>query len=363
MAQNPRRPSERVSRRKFLLASGSAGTVALAGCTSGSGDENGSGGDGGGNGGDGNGDDNGGGNDGNGDRDENGTGGSETLSGNIRISGSSTVYPVATAVSELFQERHPEVSFDISRDGSSGGFENVFIPGDADINNASRAITDEEIQACQDNGFEAVEFMVAQDALTVVINNDNDWIDSLTYDELAQIWTPDDTPETWADVNSDWPDEPLDLYGPASTSGTFDYFTSTILGEAGRIRDDFEGTEEDDQIAAGVEGNQYALGYLPFAYYTNNPDETTAVPLAETADDEPTDPSLDAASTGEYPLARPLFFYANSERIAEKNHLQEFIRFYIDRTTDRQLIAEEIGYVQSSEEQAAENLDTLEQYV
>jgi len=287
------------------------------------------------------------------------------VSGNLRISGSSTVYPVATAVSELFKEElaNPDdVTFDISRDGSSGGFENVFIPGDADINNASRAITEEERQRCQDNGFEAVEFQIAQDALTVVVNNENEFIDTLTYDQLAAIWTPDDPPETWADVNGDWPDEPIDLYGPASTSGTFDYFTETILGEVGRIRDDFQGTEEDDQIAAGVEGNPYALGYLPFAYYTNYPDETTAVPLAASAGDEPVEPSLDAASTGEYPLARPLFFYANSNRLEDKEVLQEFIRFYIDQSTDRELIAEDIGYVQSSEDRAQANLDTLEEY-
>ncbi|MEF8815031.1 MAG: PstS family phosphate ABC transporter substrate-binding protein [Halovenus sp.] len=318
-----------VSRRKFLVGTGAAGAVALAGCTSegNSGDDN----------------------------------GNDDLSGDIRISGSSTVYPVATAVSELYKEEQPGVGFEISRDGSSGGFEDVFIPGDSDINNASRAITDGEIQECEDNGFEAVEFEVARDALTVIVNNDNDWIDGLNYEELEAIWTPDNPPEMWSDVNSDWPDEPFDLYGPASTSGTFDYFTNTILGEAGRIRDDFEGTEEDDTIATGVEGNPYALGYLPFAYYTNNPDETQAVPIAESGTDY-TDPSLDAASTGDYPLARPLFFYANSNKLEDKEHLQDFIRFYINKTTDSQLIAEDIGYVPSSEERAEQNIATLEEY-
>lgn len=345
--------SDIVSRRNFLLASGAVGTTALAGCTGSTDTES-----------DGeNSDGNDGENDDNGGESDASDGSSDELSGNIRISGSSTVFPVATAVGELFKEQNPDVTFDISKDGSSGGFENVFIPGDADINNASRAIKQAEIDECEANGFTPVEFEVAKDALTVVVNDDNDWVDSLAYDELAQIWTPDDTPELWSDVNSDWPDEPLDLYGPASTSGTFDYFTETILGESGRIRDDFEGTEEDDQIAAGVEGNQYALGYLPFAYYTNNPDETTAVPLAKQEGDDPVDPSLDAASTGEYPLARPLFFYANSNKVGEKGHLQEFIRYYIEKSTDKSLIAERIGYVQASDELAQKNLDKLEQYV
>jgi len=317
-----------VSRRKFIASTGvAAASVAAAGCSALTQDE-----------------------------DEGG------LSGDIRISGSSTVFPIATAVSESFEEDNGDVNFDISKDGSSGGFENVFIPGDADINNASRKIKDEEAQACEDNGFTAVEFQVAKDALTIVVNNDNDWIDGgLTYDDLEAIWTPDSPPELWSDVKDSWPDEPFDLYGPASTSGTFDYFTETILGEAGNIRDDFEGTEEDDQIATGVEGNQYAMGYLPFAYYTNNPDETQAVALTDSGDDY-TDPSLDAASTGEYPLARPLFFYANSNKLEEKDHLQQFVQFYIEKSTDKSLIADQIGYVQSSSERKDQNMSTLEEY-
>ncbi|WP_302081166.1 PstS family phosphate ABC transporter substrate-binding protein [Salinibaculum rarum] len=320
--------SGKVSRRQFLVGTGAAGAVALAGCTS----------------------------DGN---------SSSGPSGNVRISGSSTVYPIATAVAELYKQNELEnpdqVTFDISRDGSSGGFNDVFIPGDSDINNASRPITEDEAQQCEDNGFEAVEFLIAQDALTIVVNNNNDWIDGLTYDQLEAIWTPDNPPELWSDVNSDWPDEPFQLYGPASTSGTFDYFTETILGETGRIRSDFEGTEEDDTIASGVEGSEYAMGYLPFAYYTNNPDGTQAVPLSESGNDY-TEPSLDAASSGEYPLARPLFFYANSNKLEQKDHLQDFIRYYINKSTDKSLIAEEIGYVQSSEQQKEENISTLEEY-
>jgi phosphate transport system substrate-binding protein len=351
MARDSKRLAEGVTRRKFLLASGAVGAAGIAGCSGEGGDtteneQGGDGGDGGGTGTDGG---------------DGGNGENMNLSGSIRISGSSTVFPVATAVSELFKENHPDVTFDISKDGSSGGFENVFIPGDSDINNASRKIKDEEVQALRDNGIEPVEFQIAKDALTVVVNNENDFIDSLTYDQLEQIWTPDSTAETWADVNADWPDEPIDLYGPASTSGTFDYFTEAVLGEAGRIRDDFEGTEEDDQIAAGVEGNEFAMGYLPFAYYTNNPDETTAVPLATSASEEPTAPSLDAASTGEYPLARPLFFYANQAKVQEKGHLQAFIEFYVETSTDKSLIAERIGYVQSSDQRAQQNLDNLHQ--
>ncbi|MBS3761181.1 MAG: PstS family phosphate ABC transporter substrate-binding protein, partial [Halodesulfurarchaeum sp.] len=279
------------------------------------------------------------------------------LSGDIRISGSSTVFPVAQEVSRLFQEQHAEVGFNLTRDGSSGGFENVFIPGDSDINNASRPIGDEEVTRCQDNGFEPVEFFIAQDALTVVVNNEADWIDSISLEDLETIWSPDTKPEMWSDVNADWPDEPFDLYGAATTSGTFDYFTEAVMGEEGKIREDFEGTEEDDLIAQGVSGNVAGFGYLPFAYYTNNPDSVKALEVSDGGDSVP--PSLEAAKSGNYPLARPLFFYANQNKLQEKNHLQEFIRFYANEAA-KDYIANEIGYVPSSDEMVQANLDNLE---
>jgi phosphate transport system substrate-binding protein len=347
MTRDSARPADLVSRRKFLLASGIAGATALAGCTSdNAGDDN----------------DDGTGNDEDTTTeesdDETTTGENEELSGDIRISGSSTVYPVAQEVSRQFKQDHAGVSFNLTRDGSSGGFKNVFIPGDSDINNASRPIKDSEVQQLRDADIEPVEFFVAQDALTVVVNNEADWVDSISLEELKTIWSPDTAPETWADVNDDWPDEPFDLYGPATTSGTFDYFTETVVGEEGAIREDFEGTEEDDLIAQGVQGNQYAMGYLPFAYYTNNPDSTKALDLSQDGGD-PVEPSLEGAKSGNYPLARPLFFYANMNKVQEKTHLQEFIRFYVNEA-DEDYVAEEIGYVPSSQEMVEDNVANLE---
>lgn len=311
-----------LTRRNAIKAVGAAGAVVLAGCTS-AGDESG-------------------------------------LSGDIRVSGSSTVFPVAQEVSRRFEQDHEGVDFNLTRDGSSGGFENVFIPGDSDLNNASRPIKDEEVQRCRDNGFEPVEFFVAQDALTVVVNNDNDWVDSMSLETMREIWSPDTAPETWADVDPEWPDEPFDLYGPASTSGTYDYFVETVVGETNsnqEIREDFEGTEEDDLIAQGVAGNEYAFGYFPFAYYVNNPDSVKALSLSDGGD--PVEPSLEGAKSGNYPLARPLFFYGNMSKIQEKDHLKEFLRFYINES-DEDYIAEDIGYVPGSQEMVDANLENLE---
>ncbi|UPM42694.1 PstS family phosphate ABC transporter substrate-binding protein [Halocatena salina] len=330
MAYDPNVPKS-VSRRTFLVASGAIGVTSLAGCLS---DNTGA------------------------NTDNDSENGNSQLSGDIRISGSSTVYPIAQAISRQFQTDHSEVSFNLTRDGSSGGFTNVFIPGDSDINNASRPISEEEVQQCRDNGFEPVEFFIAQDALTVVVNNDNDWMDSITIETLKEIWSPDSAPKTWADVNSEWPDQPFDLYGPATTSGTFDYFTETVVGEEGKIRDDFEGTEEDDLIAQGIQGNKHAMGYLPFAYYTNNPDTVKALDLGQ-GSGNPVEPSLESAQNGNYPLARPLYFYANMNKLQDKKHLQEFIRFYVNQA-DEDFVANDIGYVPSSKKMVDDNVANLE---
>ena len=358
MTQDTERRFDRVSRRKFLVGTGTAGVVGLAGCTSG-GDEtdtSGGGGSGGDSGGDSNGDSGGDSNDG-----DDSDSGSMELSGSLRVSGSSTVFPVAQAVGRQFVQQNPEVNFDLSKDGSGGGFRNVFIPGDSDINNASRPIKDSELQDCRDNGIEPIEFRIAQDALTIVANNENDWVDEMDVSTVGEIWSPETAPETWADVNSDWPDEPFDLYGAATTSGTFDYFTEKVVGEEDAIREDYEGTERDDTIAQGVSSSQYGFGYLPFAYYVNNPDSVKAIAISEEGG-QAVAPSLEAAQSGEYPLARPLFFYANDNKLQEKRHLQEFIRYYINQS-DEDFIAEDIGYVPSSEQLVEENLTTLEENI
>ena len=282
------------------------------------------------------------------------------LSEPIDISGSSTVYPISTAMQELFADEHPDVDISVSRDGTSGGFENAFIPGKSDVNNASRPITEAEAQQCRDNGFEPIEFLVARDALTVVVNNDNDWVDCIGLDALRESWSPESPPETWADVNPDWPDEELRLFGPATTSGTFDYFTEHVVGEAGKIRSDFEETEEDDLIAQGVQDSRYAMGYLPFAYYTNNPEETTAIALE--GDSGCVDPSLENANSGAYSLARPLFIYVNGDKLRQEEALQEFVRFYVENAHRKDLLADRIGYVPMSDQQVQENLAKLQEY-
>jgi phosphate transport system substrate-binding protein len=329
-----------VTRRNAIKAIGGAGALAVAGCTETEG-------------GNGNGNGNGGSTD-----DESGGNGenSEPLSGEISIAGSSTVFPLMTAVAEEFSKEYSEVSIDISSTGSGGGFSNFFCVGETDFNNASRPIKEEEQNLCSENGVEYIELIAATDALTVVINNDNDFATEMTVEELAQIWAADGA-ETWNEVRDGWPEEEIERYGAADTSGTFDYFVENVLGERAHT-DDYQATEQDNTIAQGVEGSEYAIGYFGFAYWFQNQDQIT--PVAIDNGNGPVLPSLETASSGEYqPLSRPLFTYPSMSSLAEE-HVAEFARYFVGQTTNQQLIAEEVGYVPATEETKEEQMQKLE---
>jgi phosphate transport system substrate-binding protein len=268
----------------------------------------------------------------------------EQLSGTIRVAGSSTVFPVTAAVAEEFAKMYPDVEVPIQSTGTGGGFGNFFIPGKTDINNASRPIKDSEKQSAMDNGIEPIEFIVATDAITVVVNPDAEWINDITVDELAMIWRPENPAQTWSDVRSDWPDEEIELYGPTSASGTFDYFTDEIVGEEGASRSDYQGTEQDNTIVQAVAGSEYAMGYFGMAYYLENEGKVDAVAI------EGVKPSLETAKSGQYtPLSRPLFIYVSKESL-KRPEVAAFVEFYLEQI-DTGMISQ-IGYVPMTEDEA-----------
>jgi phosphate transport system substrate-binding protein len=281
------------------------------------------------------------------------------LSGDINIAGSSTVFPLATAFGEIFQQGTADVNISVQSTGSGGGFQNFFCVGETDFNNASRPIAGDEEDLCAENGVSFVELEVATDALTVVVNNDNDWAESLTVDQLREIWSAEAQPTTWADINSDWPDEEIELFGPSDASGTYDYFIEAIIGEEGPgHRQDYSATEQDRTIIQGVQGSEYAIGYLGFAYYSNNTDTVKAVAIDD--GDGPVEPSLETASNGEYtPLSRPLFTYPKIEALGEE-HIAEFARFWMEQTTNQEVVAEEVGYVPLTDSQQSDVMERLE---
>ncbi|USZ72581.1 PstS family phosphate ABC transporter substrate-binding protein [Natronosalvus halobius] len=308
-------PSTGLGRRELLAATGVAATAGLAGCTDVLAEEG----------------------------------------RQVPIAGSSTVFPVTEAVAAAYFEERPNVNVSISQTGTGGGFSNFFCPGMTAINNASREVADIEREQCSENGIEPIEFTIATDALTVVVNPGADWVDCLTVEELREIWRTDGA-QRWSDVRDDWPDEEFELYGADTTSGTFDYFVETIIGEDANHRSDYHGTEKDRTIVQGVRGSEHAIGYFGFAFYAENPNQIKAVGID--SGDGCIEPSIETAMNGEYtPLSRPLFIYASDQALADPE-VQDFLRFYIEQSaTD--LIAE-VGYVPVTEDVRDENLEKLE---
>jgi|Deesub1362A_J573_1020465.scaffolds.fasta_scaffold00005_277 phosphate transport system substrate-binding protein len=279
-----------------------------------------------------------------------------TLSGTVKIAGSSTVYPISVAIAEEFNKKYPEVVIPVQSTGTGGGFKNFFIPGKTDINGASRPIKESEIEAAKKNGIEPIEFQVAIDAITVVVNPAADWVESMSPEELRKIWRPDNPAKKWSDINPEWPDELIELYGPTSASGTFDYFTEVIMGESGVSRSDYQGTEQDNTIVQAVSRSKYALGYFGLAFYLQNKDRLKALKIYN--GERYVEPSIETARSGEYrPLSRPLFIYVNKNSL-KRPEVREFVRFYLERTSTE--LITQVGYVPVPEEIREENLAKLE---
>ena len=196
----------------------------------------------------------------------------EELSGTIRIDGSSTVFPFAEAAGELFNEEQPNVQVTVGQSGTGGGFEK-FCAGETDVSDASRPIKDdEEAPVCEKAGIKFEEVQVANDGIAVVTNNDLA-VDCLTVDQLKAIWEPGSKVTNLSEAGDGLPDAALKLFGPGTDSGTFDFFTGQINGEEGASREDYEASEDDNQLVTGVSGTAGGLGYFGFSYYEQNMDK------------------------------------------------------------------------------------------
>ena len=256
----------------------------------------------------------------------------------IQIDGSSTVFPVTEAVAEDFQaSMRGAVKVTVGRSGTGGGFKK-FCRGEIDISNASRPIMEEEMEVARKNGIGYIELPICFDALTVTVHPENTWATTLTFAELKKIWEPAAQGKImrWSDVRPEWPNEPIALYGAGSDSGTFDYFTEAVVGKAKSSRGDYTPSEDDNVLVRGIEGDKYALGYIPFAYYEPNAARLKAVAV-DRGDGKPVLPSAASVVDGSYPLARPLFLYI-SEKSAKRPQVRAFVEYYL--TNAAQLAAE-----------------------
>ena len=259
----------------------------------------------------------------------------------IKIDGSSTVYPITEAVAEEFQKAQ-KIKVTVGESGTGGGFKK-FCRGETDISNASRPILQKEIDACKEAGVQFIELPIAYDALTVVVNSKNDWVKSITVDELKKIWGPGSSVKNWKDVNPAYPDKKMGLYGPGTASGTFDYFSEAINGKSKAHRTDYTPSEDDNVLVQGVSSNAGGMAYFGMAYYEANKDKLRAIPVAVKTGSPGVLPSVKTVEDGSYqPLARPIFIYVNATAAAFKPEVKAFVNFYLENAP---ALVKEVKYV------------------
>ena len=282
----------------------------------------------------------------------------------IKIDGSSTVFPITEAVAEEFQrEKRGTVNVTVGISGTGGGFKK-FVRGEIDIADASRPILTEEMAQAKANGIEYIELPIAFDALTVVVNPQNTWANSMTVAELKKVWEPDAQGKIthWNQIRPEWPNEKIALFGAGADSGTFDYFTEAIVGKPKASRGDYTASEDDNVLVQGVEGNKFALGYIPYAYFAPHSTRMKAVGIEweKNKVQGPIMPSPENVLSGTYnPLSRPLFIYV-SRKSMDKPAVKEFIDFYLKNVPT---LAREVKYLplpDTAYQLASERLRTLQ---
>lgn len=286
-----------------------------------------------------------------------------SLSGSIDIDGSSTVFPITAAMAEEFSGPAPDVLVNVAFSGTGGGFE-VFCRGETQISDASRAIEDDEVQACAENGIEdIVEIQVAIDALTVMVHPDNDFVECLTVQQIHDIFKTGGV-TNWNEVDPSFPDESISFYYPGTDSGTFDYFVEAIIegvDETATHRGDGTASEDDNVLAQGIAGDDHSIGYFGFAYFQGAGASLKAVAIDNGSGC--VEPSFEAALDGSYtPLSRPLFIYTREEFLADHpdSPVLGFIEYYLDSTPT---IVPEVGYVELPEDVFAGQVAKIEPFL
>lgn len=282
------------------------------------------------------------------------------VTGNIVTSGSSTVFPLSQAMAQRFQDEGYAGDITIDSVGTGGGFERFCVAVEADIANASRAIKSEELEKCEANGRNPIEFRVGTDALAVVVSSENSFIEGLNFEQLAAIFNGE--AKVWSDVDASYPSEPIQIYSPGSDSGTYDYFVEVVLGndDSKLQTSGAQFSENDNVLVQGVEGSPYAIGYFGFAYYHEAAGKLRAIPIAKEGN-EYIEPNATSAEDGSYPLARPLYIYSDAKIMAEKPQVAAFINFYLTYVNEE---IDEVGYFPASQaalDEAKQNFLDAEQ--
>ena len=263
---------------------------------------------------------------------------------------------ISKAAQEAYNEVAPDVTVVVNNHGTGGGF-GRYLKGEVDIVDASRdAKPDEESQA-KAQGIEWTRFLVGYDGITVCGQNPkNDFVKSLTVDQLKAIWAPGSTVKTWKNVDPSWPDKKIAFYSPDNDSGTFDFFTEAIVGKSKAQRSDVQQNADDNILVKGVEGDPDGLGYFGYAYYAANAKKLRAIPVQNGPDAQPVMPSHDSVLDKSYaPLSRPLYIFVKNSALRRPEVL-DFVKYYLDNAAR---FAEKVLFVAPTADDLAANAKAL----
>lgn len=275
------------------------------------------------------------------------TAAASNITGTIKINGSSTVQPIANAVKEEFAKLYPDVTVSVDGKGTGNGFK-LFQDKETDISDASRPIKSGEFENCKANGVEFVEIPVAYDGLTIVIHPKNDWVTTLTIDQLKKIFVGADAAKKWSDVDPSWPAETIEIFSPGTGSGTYDYFREVVVGKSEeQLRSDMNLNEDDNVLVNGVAGNTYAIGFFGVAYYEESKDKLKAVEIVNPDDGQAYLPTSENIASGQYaPFSRPLFIYVSTASLP-RAEVATFVNYFLENAAD---LCERVGYVRLPDE-------------
>ncbi len=277
-----------------------------------------------------------------------GTGGEmELAAGDVVVTGSSTVEPISVRVSELAEtESDGGLLATVEGPGTGDGFE-IFCGGEADVTGASRAIREEEIQACTDGGVEYVELKIGIDGLTVATNPANTAVECLDAAALYALVGPEaEGFANWSEANTlagevgsayaTLPDAPLAISGPGPESGTYDSFVEFAIadlaeerGQEERTRADYLSSANDNLIVEGIEGSDTSLGWVGYAYYKAEGDRMKAISIVNDETGECVAPTDETVSDNSYPFSRDLFIYVNIANAQSNAAVKSFVDLYL----------------------------------
>ena len=252
--------------------------------------------------------------------------GAQAIRGTVNADGSSTVAPFAQAAAESFERKFSGANVLVGVSGTGGGFER-FCKNETDLSNASRPIKLSEAAKCHDAGVGYIQFLVANDGISLVVNKQNTWASCLTTDELKKVWDKGSKVDSWRDIRSSFPDVPLKLFGPGTDSGTFEFFTEKINHKARQSRSDYSASEDDNVLVRGVAGERGGLGYFGLSYYLANKNRLKVLKVNGGAGCVA--PSVATVQNRTYtPLSRGLFVYAKKKAF-KRDVVAAFIRHII----------------------------------